>query len=162
MGEYFGWSDSTHWGGKLMGKLGAGRGAVAVLYVHECVCIYLFCFTFSVIIFAGDRLALVLSSPNTYQPSELLHSKVPLNNRCRYWIFPSSLPICSLADHSLSFSPIPPLTNGTSYFQIGKSSGTVSFLFLLNFSVIWQVWLVHSQISICPFLPSKYYLLLHF
>ena len=37
MGEYFRWSDSTHWGGNLMGKLGAGGGvgAVAVLYVCE-------------------------------------------------------------------------------------------------------------------------------
>ena len=34
---------------------------------------------------------------------------------------------------------------GTSCLLTGKSNETISFLFLLSFSVIWQLWLVLSQ-----------------
>lgn len=49
------------------------EGAVAVLYVCECVCIIVLFYIFSYHTCWGST-CLVLSSPNTYYPSELLYS----------------------------------------------------------------------------------------
>ena len=131
-----------------MGKWGLVEGLWQSVCVCVCVCvcvsvIVLF-YIFRCLIYAGDQLALVLSSSNTYQSCQFLHSlhsKVPLNNRLRYWMSTSS--------------PHPPFTFFKNLFilfiyvwlrwvfvavcglSLVAASGGYSLLWCMGFSLLW-------------------------
>lgn len=129
MDQCFRWSDSTHWGGNLVGKVGAGRGTV-------CVCNFLV-HVFRCLIYVRTKLSLFL------HPQILASHPSPFTVKSLSTIAPILnihflTPIHSSADCSLT-AP----ANGTSYPNNWQIHWNCFIPFLTWFlGSIWQVWLL--------------------